>query len=347
MAWIRARQGFLALGVALSCLPDVEIPTVTAPKACGDGVVEIALDEQCDPGDGGAGAVGCTSDCRIDCDGGVADPWRHHCYYSIPPKSSLQSAQQSCGADNGHLVTFGSINELGFVTSSVLDAAAAWIDLQRNGDAGEYSTSNGETGFSSKCPGCWAQQNNGMFVAGDAGGGPCLAFTRDLQGAWFTIPCSLGIFSLPVICEREAPGRAAGPCEAGTCMEVAATANTSAYVVGGKKTFDDASAACKAMGGGLLVLESPEEREDVARALAAAGIGDVWVDLSATQPGSWTWGVNVPLASLPNPWAEGEPAASTGHGFLSMDTRYDTRLVHVDTMGNMHAFVCEIDLRKK
>src|SRR5438270_9762063 len=117
MAWTRGWWAFLVLGIALSCLPDVDIPTVIAPKACGDGVVQLSLDEQCDPGEGGA--PGCTSNCRIDCDGGLADPWRHHCYFGIAPKGDIATAQIACAASNGHLVTFGSIDELGFVTDNL------------------------------------------------------------------------------------------------------------------------------------------------------------------------------------------------------------------------------------
>ena len=361
MARIRARWIWLGLGLALSCLPDVDIPTALAPKACGDGVVQYSLGEECDPG--GAGVVGCSGDCRIACDGGALDLVTGHCYFTASPTGQFQQALQACKALGGHVVRFSSKSELVFVTSQMLDGGAAWLDLEKDSDSGGapvfHTENNAEPGWrggllpAKSCSGCYANILNpvaGNFPVADGGiDGPCVVFSRDVQYSWFAAPYDVGAFPVAVVCERESIGRGDGPCEAGTCIEIAPTSSSKLYVLSAKPaSFTEAQTACNAMVGLLVVLQTPEEREELARALAGAKVAAAWIGLSATVSDAWTWANGKTLASKAyiDPWAEGEPAMKTGAAYLKIDpSAYDTRLAHTDPLNATHPYVCEIALR--
>lgn len=348
----------MGLGLALSCLPDVDIPTPLAPNACGDGVVQYSLGEECDPGD--AGAVGCSSACRLACDGGVLDPWTRHCYFSTTPTNTLANARQLCSTAGGHLVTFASYTELGFVTDHVLDGGIGWLDLERVDNEGGVpffqTDDNREPGWrggllpQQNCTGCYAKNSNplaGKFPVPDGGiDGRGVIFGSDIQTTWFAVPLDVDPLRLAVICEREVPGRLIGPCDAGTCVQLSTTSADSLYVVVTTPArYSDAKMTCINFGARLVVLQNAEEREGLTRALAGA-INDVWIGL-ATQADTWMWADGTPTKAY-DPWAQGEPGkADGGAAYLHIDDAvYDTRLAHADALASMHPFVCEIDLRK-
>jgi hypothetical protein len=92
----------------IGCTPDCRL-------ACGDGYIDYDAGEQCDPGPGDASVIGCTPGCRIACgDGGLL--YATHCYYTPPGpngrvgRPDIEGAN-SCATSGGHVVTFVSENE--------------------------------------------------------------------------------------------------------------------------------------------------------------------------------------------------------------------------------------------
>jgi hypothetical protein len=348
----------IALCVALSCLPDVEIPKAAAPAACGDGVVQLSFGEDCDPGD--ATAPGCTSECRLSCDGGVVDPRTNHCYYVTGASAALAAAQQACAQTGGHLITFASADELAFVTTRSGIDGGAWIDLTRtvlpDGAPPIFSTKTDEPGWSKSCPGCYANigtlNPTGFFPVVEGGvDGPCVVFSPNDSRSWFAVPCDLGAanITLPILCEREPPGRPIRPCDAGQCIELRPTFGDKTYVfVTMPQSFEDAQKSCAALASAfpeskaqrLVVLQTREEREELARAIAMTDTREFWIGLSAAFV--WSDGEPIEGGTYPSPYGRDEPA-SKAPSFVRIDDEFDTRHAHTGTAPR--PFVCEIKLR--
>src|SRR5438552_10091057 len=96
--------------LAAACLPDLVL-TDAAPDAaapvCGDGRIDPAAGEECDPGT--TPAAGCAN-CKVQCDdGGGIDPASLHCYFQAGQATQFTGADQTtCGAAGAHVVTFAS-----------------------------------------------------------------------------------------------------------------------------------------------------------------------------------------------------------------------------------------------
>lgn len=354
---VRLRPTWIAAAAGLSCLPDVDLVTPPAAEACGDGVVELSLGEECDPGE--AGAPGCSAGCRVACDGGVVDPFTQHCYFASTPTNAFLTARQACRSAGAHLVRFGSKTEVLFVAAT-MDGGAAWLDLEREAaDAGPpvfRTEDNAEPGWRGgllpafACTGCYASVVGAaaQFPAVDGGDGPAVVFAPAVQSTWFAAPYDLGALALPVVCEREPAGRAARLCDAGRCFELAPTWTAKTYVLSTvPASYSGAQAACAGLGGTLAVLGSPEERGELVRAIRDVA-KDVWIGLSAAAPDAWTWADGRPAASkaYADPWAGGEPAkGATGAAHLVVDdAAYDTGLARVGAPADARAFVCEAPL---
>lgn len=366
----RHALSFCALALAAtalgggSCLPDVILDAPPAPRACGDGVLDPAAGEQCDPGSdaGEAGIVGCGADCRISC-AGALDPTSGHCYFVLGASARVQAGRERCATTGGgHLVTYASADELGFVDKRLLaDAGAplAWANLDREDADGSshWRTDLAEPGWSGACPGCFAKApvEAGAFPTADGGpGGACVLVVRAYPYTWFAAPCDLGALgSFATVCEREPPGRLGRPCDAGTCIAVPRTAADRTYVyVTAPLTWSGATQACAALPGPLgpgklFAPESAEEREEVARAVVADKGQSFWIGLSRSG-GEWKWSDGKSLSSLvyPIPWGDGAPEATGDAAYLETNASlYDVTLAHADDPSAPRPFVCSFELR--
>lgn len=352
----------LAVG---SCLPDVTVQGSTQARPCGDGLVDPAAGEECDPGPdaGDGGVLGCGADCRVRCSG-VIDPTTGHCYFTGSPTARVQAARDGCGQSGAHLVAFQTSDELGFVESRVLaDAGGAvlWVNLDRqdvDGAARWRPDLAQEPGWSGACPGCYAKAapDASAFANADGGpGGACVAWARAYPYAWFAVPCDLGLIPLSPVCEREPPGAFVRACEAGACLTASWTSHDRTYVyVPTPRSWADASAACASMSGPvgpgvLFVPHDAEERVEVARAVIAGKGQAFWLGLSRSS-GAWTWSDGKSLASLvyASPWGDGAPEASGSAAYVEVDTaRYDVTLAHAGDPSTPRPFVCGFELRAR
>ncbi|MBV9949197.1 MAG: hypothetical protein JOZ69_20275, partial [Myxococcales bacterium] len=299
-------------GVALplACIPDLPADHASpdASDRCGDGVIDLALGEECDPGPGtaDAGAGGCSSACRMLCDGGFVWPRNDHCYRLVGAgapalRATNGSADGVCQQHGGHVVTFASEEEFQAVTTA-LDAGIFWVGLSPARNAAgaaiyePIEPSLFEPGWSPGCPGCFAHTDDASAplpvfpgVSLEAGSLGCVVSSNDGVQSWRQYPCTVqGIgrrrLELPqVICEQEPVGRRATPCEAGACFELVATRGTKQYVYeGAQAPADVARSACAGVGGRLVVLQSAEEREQLWRELSLQTVQPygVWIGLS-------------------------------------------------------------------
>ena len=91
-----------------------------------------------DPGDAGDES-GCSASCRVLCDPRYKEPTSNHCYFWTSPATTLVG--ETC-PPGSHVVTFGSLEELQFVTGAAKTSDAgnirAWCALNERGvnDAG-------------------------------------------------------------------------------------------------------------------------------------------------------------------------------------------------------------------
>jgi hypothetical protein len=349
-------------------LPDLVLPSPDADAGpthfCGDGIVDLDA-EQCDPG--ADAAIGCTSSCTLDCDGGALDPQSSHCYYWEGAIDTFDQASTACVVPN-HLVGFVDDDELAFVTSSTKTLPGAtdggggsWAWLQKGpaNDAGvdTYFVPDALgrfSGWAASCPGCYANADGGDgggFALAGQNPQYCVFWKRGASQGWVQQVCSFTGNTVTPLCEREPPGAFSAPCpdDAGnTCIRVPRTAKTKRYELTlTAASFDNARAGCVARGGMLARFDSGAEREEViaevARVLGPGG--DVWIGLVFdTGAGAWTWVDGTPApAVFPTPWADGEPSVNAGAATIHLELgRWDTRLAHAqaDTSATYRA-LCE------
>ena len=113
-----AACAIVALAVAFSCIPDLDttpLPLVDAgidaPSTngsfCGDGVIDLARGEECDPGSGSDPFATCSS-CKLACDPSHVNPANHHCYFETEATGDYGSAGDQCSAVGAHVATFAS-----------------------------------------------------------------------------------------------------------------------------------------------------------------------------------------------------------------------------------------------
>mgnify|MGYP005856187603 CR=1 FL=1 len=351
-----------ALLWAAACLPDLApLPPEEAPpdddasvvvRACGDGVVETLDDggdagESCDPGDAGT-TLGC-ADCHVACPDGRLDPESHHCYLDAGPATSLAEARQRCDERAAHIVTVASARE-----AALLGDAGYWIGLLRSElVAGAYlSVTRDEPGF--PCPGCFGvgADDAGAFepLDPDASAQPnCLA---SVGGRWAAVDCA-GDGGFAAVCEREPEGQRGQGCGGAICFTLPATAGEKTYVLfASPASADEAASTCAGYEGGrLALLDSSDEREQLAREVAQflpAGPGNAatfWIGLRRVQDGTWAWDDGASEGQRAMPWGVGQPAgAGAGRAFLRLRTDVvDAQLAYAedDAGVSKRAFVCQ------
>lgn len=372
-AWSRAGFGMAVLGstallIGVACLPDLD-PFPDEPEAsagestaspyCGDGVIETLEDggdsgESCDPGDASTSTAGC-EDCRLTC-AGTLDPQTGHCYFLADPRDYYGDALDVCRGARAHVVTIGSGDEQRFVAG--LDAGAHWIGLATQFD-GIWVTPPGvdEPGWprtGTGCSGCYALTDDaGAFPQAplpDGGSAPptgCLAFGTS---TWLQVPCK-GV-QRPTLCEREPLGTRLEPCGGALCTTlVVPDAGAKRYVVWpSPASAAEAVKTCVASGGSLVMFDSREEREQLARELGqrlgseSLNFG-VWIGLSRAGD-TWTWDDGMPLQSgRPLPWGDGQPSGQGTRAFMIIDqNHYDTQLARTDedaSSNEKRVFVCQ------
>jgi Lectin C-type domain len=359
------------------CIPDLPPDQVTG-AVCGDGVIDLDAGEQCDPGpgaaadDSGVAVAGCKA-CRIECPGFVWD--NHHCYHVEQNAWTLQSGNVSasglCQGATSHVVTFASNDERNAVTTylaSVSESSPFWVGL--NPDPGNpssnspsYSTVLGlfEPGWAAQCPGCYAGWDAGsalpLFPGVPDGGAGCVIASPDPSQPWEQYPCSVSVplrrslVDPQTVCEREPVGKRSSPCQAGICIDLPRTHGAKSYVyLESPVSADDANSACLAISGRLVVLQSPEEREQLWRELSQLTVPPyaIWIGLSlvgncrAPRP-RWSWDDGTPDDQYPSEWGERQPARClSSRAFLLHQSGADDTLAHSDQQSPSFPAVCEI-----
>jgi hypothetical protein len=321
LAFAGAAGGVLA---AMACIPDLpsnqgapQDGSVGGPDAakpyCGDGIIDPQSGEQCDQGPDGSAY--CTADCGVVCNGGFVWQRNDHCYFSLPlGATSLNEAMGRCAGGAAHVVTFASEQELDAVVGAI-DAGAFWVglgfDTNGNGYTSEHSL---EPGWGPACPGCFAHvPDPTQPLPGD--GGLCVEGFSDLAASWQQCPCvDAGGRGrrIRVICEREPFGGLQRACiDAGiSCIELAWTAGKKRYVYFHNAAPSDgpdgsAEHACASLGGTLVVLQSPDEREQLWRAISPGQVqSSLWIGLSLPEGGSsWVWDDDESQDAYASPWA--------------------------------------------
>jgi hypothetical protein len=245
------------------------------------------------------------------------------------------------------------------------DATGYWVGLSRLSALGEaYGPSRAEEpGFpyppaggsaAGPCEGCFGLgADAGVFPleegdASSASNAQCLA---SRGGAWVQVACNNGV-ARTTICEREPMGRRAQDCIGGFCFTLPSTASAKTYlVVVSAAGPDEAAQTCAGLAGGrLVVLDSAEEREQLAHEILArdptAVEQQLWIGLAA-EAGVWSWDDNVPAtadAGRPAPWGHAQPAPSgSGRAFMRLRAlAYDTQLAYADDGGRApRLYVCQ------
>ena len=309
-----------------------------APARCGDGIIQRAAGEVCDPGpDAGApSASGCSANCTsVLCPaGGFQSPLNDHCYFALDAGNvSMGKAASGCAAQGAHLVTFDDDAEESFIDQSFQDAGGAYwmalsIDALESDPVYDVGSVN-EPGWRASCTGCYGPlllpklETSFPNVCKGTAAGPCVAHNPS-SPFFFGAPCSgscdadagtsaVGDGSadaaaaVHAVCEREPAGYAAQPCDGeGVCITLAA--GTSTYeLVTTQLTWPDAQAACGQAhaGGHLVVFDSAGERAMLSHELSArtqAGTPELeyWVGLQNLSTSAVTaW-----------TWVDGAPVAS-------------------------------------
>jgi hypothetical protein len=373
--------GALAAVAGGACLPELD-PLGPEPSAdeggplpfvgCGDGVIATLDDggdagESCDPGAIDAQVPGCRG-CQLECEG-VLDPTSGHCYFA-GSNVEYSAATSYCQGKGAHLLTLASLKEADLVKRLVPDGgdvAGYWVGLSRLPALGEaYGPSRAEEpgfpyppagGFAAgPCEGCFGLgADAGVFPleeeeldASSASNAQCIAARG---GAWFQVACNRGT-TRTTICEREPAGRRAQDCIGGFCFTLASTAKVKRYlVVVSAAGPDEAAQTCAGLdGGSLVVLDSAEEREQLAHEILGRDPGAVeqqlWIGLAA-DGGVWAWEDGVPAtadAGRPLPWGHAQPVASgAGRAFMRLHAlAYDTQLAYADDGGKApRLYVCQ------
>lgn len=362
--------GALAAG---ACLPDLSaiageptLPEGAAPPfvGCGDGVIATLDDggdagESCDPGrtnDIDAQAPGCKV-CQITCEG-TLDPATGHCYFAAGSDTVYTDARTRCKTAGAHVVTFASLAEVAIVAGIPAADTGYWVGLARSATLSEaYGPDPSraeEPGFpyppAGPCDGCFGLgADGGVFPLenADASSPDCLVARG---GSWFQVPCSGA--SRTTICEREPAGTRAKARIGVFFFTLPASAGKKTYLVAVSGTEpDQAAQSCAGLdGGSLVVLDSAEEREQLAHEVLAldptAVEQQLWIGL-VQDGGAWSWEDGVPAVaggSRPLPWGNAQPGGASGsRAFMRLAaTAYDTQLVYADDGGKTaRRYVCQ------
>lgn len=382
---MRLRLDRLTLVVALSaggcavagvlgpsgCIPD--LPSNSSPVAsdaqaevappapfCGDGIVDLALGEQCDPGAGTA--IGCTASCKVDCDGGFHWSANDHCYINVPPGAGSidEATMNRCTGSTTHVVTFASGQELAAVVGAI-DAGSFWVGMLES-VAKFDSVTTLEPGWEPGCSGCFAQVSDPTMPlppATDAGGQACVEGFSDLDASWEQYPCT-NARRIPVICEREPQGRLSQACtiaDAGAeCFPLRFTYGRKTYVfVRQAAPADYAEQQCESLGGTLVVLQSRDEREqlwkEIGKIEGAATPYALWIGLSAHDEAGvdWIWADDASADAYAPVWADHEPRDGGPQAYLvnngGSPQLVDDTLAHAPLSPVFYPYVCQLPVR--
>jgi hypothetical protein len=160
-----------------------------------------------------------------------------------------------------------------------------------------------------------------------------------------------------LICEREPVGLLQRACiDAGiTCIELAWTAGEKRYVYFHNAAPSDgpdgsAEQTCASLGGSLVVLQAPDEREQLWRAVGAPQAQSwLWIGLSLPEGGSsWVWDDDASADAYPSPWAIRQPRDPGGtRAFLFQNggtpAAVDDTLAHNGSgASTFFPFVCQL-----
>jgi hypothetical protein len=353
-----------AIFVANACIPDLPPDRSSAAAVgpgCGDGYIDLAAGEECDPGAVDAASQGCSDQCKVVCSG-LRWSGNDHCYELMASAAALQGHCANFGG-SGHVVTFASEAEFDAVAAYLSDAGAGafWVGLWEAPDRFNSVVAN-EPGWSAACPGCFAHTLDPRLPLGrspqslgDASATGCVEGFAS-RASWLEYPCS-GSSPLRVVCEHEPNGVHSRSCEAGVCIDLVATQRAKSYVYEPlPASWVDAESRCRDLGGSLVVLESRDEREQLWFELSKLPSSPtrVWIGLapSADDAGDdagtvWTWddGTNADAPDAhPSPWGIGQPSAPAP-AFLDntpSQAPVDDTLAHTDSTVRALPFVCQI-----
>jgi len=366
-----ATAAFATASTELGCLPDPDRPTsdagtdtgsTIAARACGDGFIDPTLEagaEECDPGL--RGGPGCTPSCKVECNGGMIDPVTKHCYFRVGRNDSEQGASTACGQTQGHVITFVSDNEVGFIADAGLAnvgnmPSQFWVGLSFVSKYLGYqsdSYGNGEPGWnypdlSAACPGCYARTGSDASTyfpplgPGSDAGPECVY--ADSLTEWHHSPCS-NAPKHDTLCEREPPGSRATVCNGGICITVAQT-NKRYLFVPSDTTADDAKTSCQLLNGSLVILETREEREQLAHEIAqytGKEGATFWVGLAANAAGNLVWDDSSAAGRPSTLGIDAGAATPNARVFISLGTSdpIDRGLGHLDDATSLHPYVCQ------
>jgi Lectin C-type domain len=344
--------GAAAFMAAVSCLPDISTANVAPfdagdtgppppqPGFCGDGVIDLDAGEQCDPAD--AAVVGCAS-CQVTCDGGYIDPATDHCYFGLDDSNNASNANAACENAGAHLVTFASETEFDEVLA--WKKGDFWVGLQLDPSvAGVYhplSNTVVEPGWRFTCEGCYAHVDAGLkdlprfFPDGGAGirAVSCVVALGFPELPWETLACD-PVLRHGVVCEREPIGTTGHACNGGFCLATRGPTGHRYLFVENGVTAQQAAIDCKSIGATLVVFETHEEREEIARELLAHKSSpppQLWIGLSRVGA-VWTWANGAPETKYPSEWGDNQPLGKTvNFAWIQISSSaFDTQLAHAD-----------------
>jgi hypothetical protein len=146
---------------------DAQPPPPPAPPRCGDGIVDLDLGEQCDPGTAPDATSTVCSACQMTCPdaGGFVWPQNNHCYSydgtQAPDLDDHAANHCQAAATATHVVTFASEAEFQAVVAA-LRPGAFWVGFDPvAGIPNEYTAlASYEPGWAPTCPGCFAHTDN-------------------------------------------------------------------------------------------------------------------------------------------------------------------------------------------
>jgi hypothetical protein len=344
-------------------------PDSASASHCGNGMIELELNEQCDPGGalGDAGTAFCSPSCQMLCpDGGFLWSSNDHCYTLAGESPSLPEAGTLCSP--GHVVTFASDDEFEAVTGALGSSDdggpySFWVGMRAHllGD-NHYDAvvvPRYEPGWSPDCSGCYARAtgDGGDFAHNDAGnGGDCVRSRASPSVPYWEKSACLGAPKMRVICEHEPEEARLLPATTGLFyFDLVSTYGKKSYVYDDLMpvTEANAEATCVSHGGTLVILQSRDEREQLWKQLSQTSATRVWIGL-ATSDAGWAWDDEAgadPDAS-PSAWAIGEPsplgpAADGGsrRAYLALTDQHpvDTTLARTEPLGPPNpGVVCEL-----
>lgn len=271
-----------------------------AERACGDGVRQAVLGEECDDGNTLRGD-GCTPECRLGCRpphlggvvppeirGSVSRPGGDGCLLELAAALTWSQAKTRCEALGGYLAVPDDEAEHALVDSF----GRGWLGLHDAGENGEVWTIFGRpAGYT-------------RFAAGEPDGTRverCIA--RQREGTWIDVACDE---PQPALCETrmeacgdgvvqatlgercDAGGAPERVCEAGCRLGCGplpddwtglrdAASGACLVATGQSGTWVDAMAVCEAAGGYPVV---PDDSEELARVIA---LGYGWLGVSEVR----------------------------------------------------------------